>query len=135
MKSSPWAKLTTSMMPKINVGPDATSARIMPVTTPFIVWIRICSTGMPTLHSQILMDHGVGDAQPGCQCVVPDDGLFDEVDSLPCLQGKRDILFYEQHGDILAAEHVDDLPDFSDHPRHQTLRRLIQQDDFGFQHH
>ncbi len=39
MNSSPWAKLTTSMMPKISVSPEATSARIMPVTMPFTVWI------------------------------------------------------------------------------------------------
>jgi hypothetical protein len=29
------------MMPKIKVKPEATSARIMPVTMPLIVWIRI----------------------------------------------------------------------------------------------
>src|SRR6516164_9745104 len=121
MKSSPWAKLTTSMMPKINVRPDATSARIMPVTTPLIVWIRICSMGMPTSHSQISMDHGVVDAQLGRRCVVSDDTLFDEVDPLACFQSQRHILFHEQHGDILTPEHVDDLPDFGDHPRHQTL--------------
>ena len=39
MNSSPWAKFTTSMMPKISVSPEATSARIMPVTIPFTVWI------------------------------------------------------------------------------------------------
>src|ERR1700726_3160630 len=107
MKSSPWAKLTTSMMPKINVRPDATSARIMPVTTPLIVWIRICSIGMPTLHTQILMDHGVVDAQLGCQCVVPDDAFLDEVDPLACFQGQRNILFDEQDRDILTPEHAD----------------------------
>ena len=41
MNSSPWAKLTTSMMPKISVRPEAISAKIMPVTMPFTVWIRI----------------------------------------------------------------------------------------------
>ena len=35
MNNSPWAKFTTSMMPKISVSPDAISARIMPVTMPF----------------------------------------------------------------------------------------------------
>src|SRR5437764_490142 len=115
MKSSPWAKLTTSMMPKISVRPDATSARIMPVTTPLIVWIRICSTGMPTLYTQILMNHGVVDAQLGRQCVVSDDAFLDEIDPLARLQCQRDILFHQQHGDILAAKHVDDLPDFGHH--------------------
>jgi hypothetical protein len=28
------------MMPKISVSPEAISARIMPVTMPFTVWIR-----------------------------------------------------------------------------------------------
>ena len=46
MNSSPWAKLTTSMMPKISVRPEATSARIMPVTRPFTVWIRMRSQGI-----------------------------------------------------------------------------------------
>src|SRR6516165_3391020 len=118
MKSSPWAKLTTSMMPKINVSPDATSASIMPVTTPLIVWIRICSIGMPTLHTQILMDHCVVDAEFGRQCVMSDDAFLDDVNSLGGLQGQRDILFDEQHGDILSVEHADDLPDFGHHPRH-----------------
>ena len=46
MNNSPCAKLTTSMMPKISVSPEATSARIMPVTMPFTVWMMIRSTGM-----------------------------------------------------------------------------------------
>ena len=39
MNNSPCAKFTTSMMPKISVRPEATNAKIMPVTMPFIVWI------------------------------------------------------------------------------------------------
>ena len=39
MNNSPWAKFTTSMMPKISVSPEAISARIMPVTMPFTVWM------------------------------------------------------------------------------------------------
>ena len=46
MNSSPWAKFTTSMMPKISVRPEATSARIMPVTMPFTVWISSRSNGI-----------------------------------------------------------------------------------------
>ena len=45
MNSSPWAKLTTSMMPKISVRPEATSARIMPVTMPLTVWMRMMIPG------------------------------------------------------------------------------------------
>ena len=41
MNNSPCAKFTTSMMPKISVRPEATSARIMPVTMPFMVWMMI----------------------------------------------------------------------------------------------
>ena len=68
MNSSPWAKLTTSMMPKISVSPEATSARIMPVTMPLTVWMRIWSKGMPTAsHSQILVDDRVVRAQLGGQ--------------------------------------------------------------------
>ena len=46
MNSSPCAKFTTSMMPKISVKPEATSARIMPVTMPFTVWMMMRSRGM-----------------------------------------------------------------------------------------
>ena len=46
MNNSPCAKLTTSMMPKISVRPEATSARIMPVTMPLMVWISSRSSGM-----------------------------------------------------------------------------------------
>ena len=46
MNSSPWAKFTTSMMPKISVSPEAISARIMPVTMPFTVWMMMRSMGM-----------------------------------------------------------------------------------------
>src|SRR5215469_12631143 len=45
MNNSPCAKLTTSMMPNINVRPEATSARIRPLTMPLTVWIRSCSSG------------------------------------------------------------------------------------------
>jgi hypothetical protein len=41
MNSSPCAKFTTSMMPKMRVSPDATRARIMPVTMPLTVWMMI----------------------------------------------------------------------------------------------
>ena len=50
MNSSPWAKFTTSMMPKISVSPEATSARIMPVTMPLTVWIRSRSKGMAPIR-------------------------------------------------------------------------------------
>ena len=46
MNSSPWAKFTTSMMPKISVSPEAISARIMPATMPFTVWMTMRSKGM-----------------------------------------------------------------------------------------
>jgi len=45
--SSPWAKFTTSMIPKMSVSPEATSARIMPLTRPLMVWMMICSSGRP----------------------------------------------------------------------------------------
>ena len=51
MKSSPWAKLTTSMMPKISVSPEATSASIMPVTMPLTVWMMMMSQGIPMPHT------------------------------------------------------------------------------------
>ena len=62
------------------------------------------------------MDDGVVDAQFGRQSVVPDNAFLDDVDPLARLQSQWDILLHEQHGDILAVEHVDDLSDFGDHP-------------------
>ena len=48
MNSSPWAKFTTSMIPKIRVSPDATSAKIMPLTSPFTSWTTSASrSGIP----------------------------------------------------------------------------------------
>src|SRR5260370_26643104 len=135
MKSSPWAKLTTSMMPKIKVSPEATRATIMPVTMPLTVWIRICSMGMPTLHSQVLMDDGVVDPQVGRHGVVSDDAFFDDVDPSAGLQGQWYILFDQQHGDIFAVEHVNNRQDFGHHTGHQSLCWLIQQDDFRLEHH
>src|SRR5271156_798874 len=103
MKSSPCAKLTTSMMPKIKVSPEATRAKIMPVTMPLTVWIRISSMGMPTLHSQILMDDRIVDPQVGRHGVVSNDAFLDDVDPLAGFQGQRHILLDQQDGDILAA--------------------------------
>ena len=51
MNSSPWAKLTTSMMPKMSVRPEATSARIMPVTMPLTVWMTMMSQGMSSAEN------------------------------------------------------------------------------------
>ena len=62
MNNSPCAKLTTSMMPKIRVSPEATSARIMPVTMPLTVWMTMMSQGDASrapLDSQVLVDDGV----------------------------------------------------------------------------
>src|SRR5439155_10723606 len=135
MKSSPWAKLTTSMMPKISVKPEATSARIMPVTIPLTVWIRMRSSGIPTLDPQVPMDHRVISAELGGGGMMPDRALLHEVDTLARRERQRDILLHEQNGDMLAPEHADDLADLRDHPRHEPLRRLVQQDDLGLQHH
>src|SRR5579883_392172 len=136
MKSSPWAKLTTSMMPKIRVRPDATSARIMPVTTPFTVWIRMRSSGMATcLYSQVPADHGVAGAELGGDGLVPHRAFLHEIDALARGQRQRHVLLHQQDGDALAPEHVDDLADLRDHPRHEPLRWLVQQAALGLEHH
>src|SRR5438093_805100 len=36
---------------------------------------------------------------------------------------------------VVPVEDVDDLPDLRDHPRHEALGRLVQQDDARLQHH
>src|SRR3954447_1483700 len=135
MKSSPWAKFTTSMMPKISVRPEAISARIMPVTTPLTVWMRICSRRRSTLDSQIPLNDRVVSPEFGDRGLVPNHALLDEVNSLAGRERQRDVLLHQQHRDVLALEHSDDLSDLGDHARHQPFRRLIQQDDLGLEHH
>src|SRR5260370_34821808 len=125
MKSSPWAKLTTSMMPKIKVSPEATRAKIMPVTMPLTVWIRICSMGMPTLHSQVLMDDGVVDPQVGRHGEGSDDAFSDDVGPSAGLQAQRYILFDQQRGDISAVERLNNPTGSSDNAGHNSLRSPI----------
>src|SRR5215469_1423504 len=178
MNSSPCAKLTTSMMPKINVRPDATKAKIMPVTMPLIVWISSWSSGISMLlflsaappsfsrkrepraaccggcpwappraagpcgpsrgsagatvsriaasHAHILMDDPIIGAQLGGRGVVADHPFFQDVDAPGGVQGQRNILFDEQHRDMLALEHADDLPDLRNHAGHQSFGGLVQ---------
>src|SRR5215469_2227642 len=135
MNSSPCAKFTTSMMPKIRVRPEATNARIMPVTTPFTVWIRICSNAMPMLHAQILVDHCVAYLELGCRSMVSHCSLLHQVDSLANLQRQRHILLYQQDRHAFTVQRVDDLMDVRHHPWHQSFGRFVQQDDPGLQHH
>src|SRR5580704_3731524 len=132
MNSSPWAKLTTSMMPKISVNPEATSARIMPLTMPLIVWMMICSS---ILDSHILVDDRVVHAQLGSRGVVPDDALLHDVDPLAGLERQRDVLLDQQDRHVLLMQHIDDVADLGDHARHQAFRRLVQQDDLRLEHH
>src|SRR6266550_927565 len=117
MNNSPWAKFTTSMMPKINVNPEAISARIMPVTMPLTVWMRICSA---MLHAQILVDDRIVHPQLGGCGVVPDDAFLHDVDALAGLEGERDILLHHQDRHALPVERIDDLPDLGNHARHQA---------------
>src|ERR1051326_8684587 len=126
MNNSPWAKFTTSMIPKISVSPEATSARIMPTTMPLIVWIRICSSKS---DSQIFVDDLVVRVQLGGRRVMAYGAFFHEIHALAGLEGQRDVLLHQQHRDAFAAEHVDDVPDLRHHARHQRFGRLIQQDD------
>src|ERR1700730_9410838 len=118
MNSSPCAKFTTSMMPKINVSPDATSARIMPVTMPLSVWIRICSYGMAwnnplmssILHSQILVDDRVVHRELGRWAMMADGALLHDVHALARFQRERHVLLHQQDRHAITVQHVDDFP-------------------------
>src|SRR5690349_24143686 len=113
MNSSPWAKLTTSMIPKISVRPDATSARIIPVTMPLMVWINSWSKGMDcqnsTLDTHVLMDDRIIGAQLGGHGVVADGALLQEIDAPGGSQGQRHVLLDQQHRHILLPQHIDYL--------------------------
>src|SRR5262245_55457673 len=98
MKSSPWAKFTTSMMPKMSVSPEATRARIMPLTIPLTIWMRIWSKGITGSHSQVLVDDAEVPPQLGRGSMVTDDTLLHDVDAIGCLQSEWDVLLDEQDG-------------------------------------
>src|ERR1700731_2621257 len=132
MNNSPWAKFTTSMMPKINVSPEATSARIMPTTMPLIVWIRICSSKSDT---QIFVDDLVVRLQFRGRRVMADGPFLHEINALARLERERHVLLDQQHRDALAAEHVDDVPNLRYHARHQPFGWFVEQDDFRLEHH
>src|SRR5512135_1675398 len=143
MNSSPWAKFTTSMMPKIKVRPEATSARIRPVTMPLTVWISSRSNGKfwkywttgSISHSQILLDERVVDFDVGGGASVPDGALLHDVDALARFQRQRHVLLDQEDRDALLVQHVDDIADLRHHPRHQALGRLVEQNDLRLQHH
>src|SRR5689334_18989904 len=143
MNSSPWAKFTTSMMPKISVRPDAISARIIPVTMPFSVWMKNSSIGKSVknektaaiLHSEILLDDVVADPEIGRSGVMADGALLHQIDALARFERQRHVLLDQQDGDALAMQRVDDLVDLRHHTRHQPLGRLVEQDDLGLEHH
>src|SRR5688572_2907260 len=128
---SPCAKLTTSMMPKISVSPEATSARIKPLTRPFTVWIRIVSTSDP----QVLVDDRVIGPEIGGRRVVTDDALLHDVDAVRRIERERDVLLDEQDRDPGPVQDVDDLADLPDHAWHQPFGRLVEQDDLRLEHH
>src|SRR5215813_4760640 len=128
---SPWAKLTTSMMPKMRVSPDATTASTMPLTRPLMVWTMIWST----LDPQVLVDDARIGAQGSGGRVVADVALLHDVNALGRLERERNVLLDEQDGDALPVERVHDLPDLGHHPRHEPLGGLVEENDLGLQHH
>src|SRR5208282_6505162 len=135
MKSSPWAKFTTSMMPKISVNPEATSDRIKPVTTPLTVWTRNWAIEVAMLDAQIAADDGVVGPELGGHGVVPDGAVLHQVDAPAGLERQRDVLLHQQHRHVLSAQHVDDLADLGHHAWHQAFRGLVHEDDLGLEHH
>src|SRR5690242_13190590 len=130
MNRSPCAKLTMSMMPKISVRPDATSAKIMPFTRPLTICTKIWSKGIiAASNSEILMDErGVG-AQRGRRGMVADHTLFHDVDAIADVQRERHVLLDEQDRDTVAVQHIDDRADLPHHSRHETLGRLVHEHD------
>src|SRR4051812_17134859 len=132
MNSSPWAKFTTSMIPKISVSPDAISARIMPVTMPLSVWmINNCQGKSPKkaridaaiLHSEILFDDVVADLKVGRSSLMADRALLHDVDALTGLKRQRHVLLDQQDRNAFAVKRVDDLVNLRNHARHEPFGR------------
>src|ERR671918_696122 len=123
------------MMPKISVSPEATRARIIPLTTPLTIWTTSWSNGTTTLHPQVLVDHRLIGPQLGGRGVVAHGALLHDVDALGDPERERHVLLDQENRHALAAKHLDDLADVGDHARHQPLSRLVEQDDLRLQHH
>src|SRR5438552_3433994 len=135
MNRSPCAKLTMSMIPKISVSPEATSARIMPFTRPFTICTMTWSTGIIGSDSQVLVDDGGVGAQRRRGPVVADGALLHDVHAVRDVERERYVLLHEQDGHALLVKDIDDLADLRDHARHEALGRLVQQDDARLEHH
>src|SRR5690242_15490847 len=129
MNSSPWAKFTTSMMPKISVSPEAIRARIMPVTMPFSVWMMNSCQGKsentPRIDAAILdpeklLDDGVADVEIGRRGMVADRALLHDVDALACLERQRHVLLDQEDCNAVIVQGVDDLMNLRYHPWHQA---------------
>src|SRR5438105_7631402 len=136
MNRSPWAKLTMSMIPKMSVSPDATSARIMPFTRPLTICTRTWSMGiMCASDSEVLVDDAGIRAQRRGGRMVAHRALLHDVHAVRYSQRERYVLLDEQDGHALPVQHADDVADLRDHARHETFRRLVQQDDARLQHH
>src|SRR5215472_4438234 len=131
MNSSPCAKFTTSMMPKISVSPEAISARIMPVTTPLTVWIRNWSNGklcrtfnsIAILDPQELLDDRIVHGQARRGRMMADRALLHEIDPLARFQRQRDVLLDQKDCDALLMQCIDDGADLRHHARHQAFGR------------
>src|ERR1700733_2071343 len=116
MNNSPWAKFTTSVMPKMSVSPEAISARIMPVTTPFNVWMMNSSIGKSAknartdaiLHSEILLDDVVADLEVARCRLMPDRPLLHNVNALARFERQRHILLDQQDRHAFVVQRVDD---------------------------
>src|SRR5262249_37263035 len=121
MKRSPCAKLTMSMIPKMSVRPDATSARIMPLTRPLTICTKIWSNGIIASDSQVLVDDAVVGTQLRGRRVVSHHALLHDVDAVRDLERERDVLLDEQDRHALLVEDLDDLADLGHHARHQAL--------------
>src|SRR5438132_8154697 len=134
MNRSPWAKLTTSMIPKMSVSPEATRARIIPVTMPLMAWTRSCSRGSRR-DAEVLVNDRLVRPELAGGTAVPDLALLHDVHARADLQGERHVLLDEENRQTVPAQHVDDLPDLGDHAWHQALRRLVEQDDLGLERH
>src|SRR6266702_3680589 len=113
MNNSPWAKFTTSMMPKISVSPDAISARIMPVTMPFRVWMTNSSIGKSAKNERIA-------------AILHSEILLDDVVALARFERQRHVLLDQEDRDAFAMQRIDDLVNLRDHARHQPFGRLVE---------
>src|SRR6202045_2130380 len=87
------------------------------------------------LDSEVLVNDCVVHFELGGGAVMPHGTLFHDVDALARGESKRHVLLHQQDRNAFPVQHLDDLADLRDHPRHQAFGGFIKKNDLRLEHH